>query len=337
MTSRVLLIWRCRTLGDPILGIPLLRALRARYPDARLTVVGYPHVWDLAGTFVDEVASIVEPPYDALLGTSPPAGFPDMRDVELAVSLTSLPVGPMLRNAGVRRVVERSPWPPPGIHVADWLAGAIRSTLSSEPEVPTLSPTTEEYALGKRILSQLGLAAPIILHPGSSEAWKRWPAARYARLADALQRSGHQVAIVAGAADRDAAAFITAHARTRPLLVPPMGVRSLKSMLANAALFIGNDSGVTHLAAAVGAPAIALFGPTDPDSWAPRGRVQVIRACRRRVAGRGQIRVCDDPRCLEGIDVDAVIREVHAHATSGYLTAGPAVRPRLVFPSRAPA
>ena len=81
-------------------------------------------------------------------------------------------------------------------------------------------------------------------------------------------------------------------------------------MLSQAACYLGNDSGVTHLAGAVGTPTIALFGPTDPATWKPLGRTTVLRHCTapsRPIAG---IRVCDDPTCLEAITVDEAVSAV---------------------------
>jgi ADP-heptose:LPS heptosyltransferase len=80
----------------------------------------------------------------------------------------------------------------------------------------------------------------------------------------------------------------------------------LAAKLAAAALYIGNDSGVTHLAAAAGAPTIALFGPTDPATWAPIGTVRVLRHCDARASVPRQIRVCEGD-CLERITVAEVL------------------------------
>ena len=105
---------------------------------------------------------------------------------------------------------------------------------------------------------------PAVIHPFSGSAAKCWPIERYARLRDVLRARW-----CAGPEDElpDAARFGDLY--------------ELACWLAGARVYIGNDSGITHLAAAAGTPVVALFGPTDPAVWAPRGpRVRVVAAGR---------------------------------------------------------
>jgi heptosyltransferase-3 len=103
-----------------------------------------------------------------------------------------------------------------------------------------------------------------VIHPFSGSARKNWPLERFRELADRLARP---VRWCAGPEEtlEDAVRFDNLY--------------ELAGWLANARVYIGNDSGITHLAAAVGAPVVAIFGPTDPIVWAPRGeRVSVIQS-----------------------------------------------------------
>jgi heptosyltransferase-2 len=114
----------------------------------------------------------------------------------------------------------------------------------------------------------------LAVHPGSGSPAKNWPASRFAEAVRALS-PGRGWLLVSGPADADAAGALAGepggvHARE----LPP---RLLGALLSRAGLFLGNDSGVTHLAAAFGAPTLALFGPTDPAQWAPAGAT-VLRA-----------------------------------------------------------
>jgi len=103
-----------------------------------------------------------------------------------------------------------------------------------------------------------------VIHPFSGSARKRWPLERFRELARRLE-ARMPVAWCAGPEDELAGAV-----RFEDLY-------ALGGWLAGAALYVGNDSGITHLAAAAGAPVVALFGPTDPAIWAPRGaRVRVV-------------------------------------------------------------
>jgi len=170
----------------------------------------------------------------------------------------------------------------PGLPPADWQRHAsdyyldrlLASPMDCRPQAGTvieqgLSPARLRAGDCPRLDSN---AAPIILHPGSGSPKKNWPLDRFHALAAALTAKGHRVQWCRGPAEED--------------LSPPPGVEVLPEMplkqlakhLATARLYIGNDSGITHLAAAVDCPTIALFGPTNPTVWAPRGEhVRVLR------------------------------------------------------------
>jgi len=70
---------------------------------------------------------------------------------------------------------------------------------------------------------------------------------------------------------------------------------------------VASDSGVATRPAAAGATVQALFGPTDPACWAPGGKVQILRHCSRQATEHGQVRVCGNPTCMEGIEVAHVL------------------------------
>lgn len=110
----------------------------------------------------------------------------------------------------------------------------------------------------------------VAIHPFSGSGRKNWPIERYRRLSEIL-------------AGRLPVRWILEPGAARPdgveMEPPTPDLWELASRLARARLYIGNDSGITHLAAAAGAPVLALFGPTDPALWGPRGaRVRVISA-----------------------------------------------------------
>lgn len=116
----------------------------------------------------------------------------------------------------------------------------------------------------------------ISLHPGSGSPRKNWPVEQFALLADRVRRSmSAQPLFILGEADATLA-------RALPRLTPAVPVltnRTLKevaSVLAASRGYVGNDSGITHLAAALGIPCVALFGPTDASVWGPRGANVVI-------------------------------------------------------------
>lgn len=107
--------------------------------------------------------------------------------------------------------------------------------------------------------------ADVVIHPGSGSPRKNWPLERFEDLAARLIERGRRVRWCIGPAEEENGLAAGKDALRCDSLV------ELAAALAAARLYIGNDSGVTHLAAAVGCPTVALFGPTDPAVWAPLG------------------------------------------------------------------
>ncbi|HEX5417032.1 MAG TPA: glycosyltransferase family 9 protein [Chloroflexota bacterium] len=148
----------------------------------------------------------------------------------------------------------------------------------------------------------------LVLHPGAGARYKRWPAERYAELAGRFAAEGCEVAVTAGPADEEAVeAFIRAARGIEARVLAGLRLDALAAELARASLVIGNDSGITHLAALVGAPTLALFGPYDPAYWRPIGpRVAVLDAgkdCPHRADPREGCRSCN---LLDSLDVQSV-------------------------------
>lgn len=164
-----------------------------------------------------------------------------------------------------RRLVARDPTPPVGgPHASRWLADALASLgIDSRPEPPPLGFTETERLEAERLTREMP-GGFLAIHPGSGSRLKDWPLDRFA---DASRRLSPRQPwlLVLGPAEEDVALPPGARlARDLPL-------RALGAVLARAGLFLGNDSGVAHLAAACGTKTLALFGPTDPALWAPVG------------------------------------------------------------------
>lgn len=165
-------------------------------------------------------------------------------------------------------VVQRDPSPPPGSgHVSEWLAAAVRELgipVRNEEPPPLSTRPGEAAELTSRLPDRF-----LALHPGSGSPRKNWPVERFAALADALAPQ-EPFALIGGPADRAVGARLASIAR-RAVLVRDRSVSFVAALLRRARLCVGNDSGISHLAAAVGTPTLALFGPTDPVVWGPVG------------------------------------------------------------------
>jgi ADP-heptose:LPS heptosyltransferase len=206
-------------------------------------------------------------------------------DVVVAYTRSELVLDAIRRRA--RRVVVRNPAPPPGgVHQSAWLAGALSDLgIETREDPPPLLFTEPEKIEAEAAVSGLPPGF-VVVHPGSGSHAKNWPLERFV---DAVRRlvGGGPWLLVLGPAESDLPAPPDA------LVARAMPVRRLGAVLARAGLFLGNDSGVSHLAAACGTRTLALFGPTDPAQWAPVGRaVRTLRAASGRV---------------EDLDVDEVV------------------------------
>jgi ADP-heptose:LPS heptosyltransferase len=197
--------------------------------------------------------------------------------VSLAIAYTrSADLAGNLRTL-IETVIVHEPQPPPeGGHASVWLASALVPLgidVSADP--PPCVPTSNEEELAAPWIERLP-SRFLAIHPGSGSPSKNWPAQSFAALVGELQPDGAWL-LVEGPADDDSASSL----RRRPGVVVAAGLspRTLGAILRRAGVYVGNDSGVSHLAAAWGAPTVALFGPTEPRVWAPVGpRVRVVRA-----------------------------------------------------------
>lgn len=188
-----------------------------------------------------------------------------------------------------------APWPPHAAHAARRLFAPLAASgqggakLPWPPaplplaEHPLLRPTREEIERVRQALDLGALPAGgiLALHPGSGGAAKCWPAERFATLAGAsAERFGLVPVWLVGPADeapwRRIAAALQRSGAPRVLLERPL--REVLALLSLARAYVGNDSGVTHLAARA-CPTLALFGPSDPRVWHPLGpRVAILNA-----------------------------------------------------------
>ena len=192
----------------------------------------------------------------------------DLAGHNLALAFTRTDSVVRSLRAVVPRLLSRDPHPPPGVPAARWLAALLEELGLDAATAPPLCSATPEEEQRAHAFSQRLAEGFLALHPGSGSPLKKWPATLFADLVDRL-RPPEPWLVVCGPADAEAAAPL--RARAGVVVAEGLPVRVLGALLARAGLFVGNDSGVSHLAAAWGAPTVALFGPTDAGIWAPDG------------------------------------------------------------------
>jgi ADP-heptose:LPS heptosyltransferase len=163
------------------------------------------------------------------------------------------------------------------------LPPAAATPVELGAHLPRLHPSPQASATAERCWDALGLAGRrvVALHPGSGGANKRWPPNSFAALADSILARSVLPLVIEGPADGDTVREVLAEvdASERLAVLRDVSVDELAGVLARCVAHVGNDSGVTHLAALLGVPTLALFGPTDPVRWSPIGQhVRVLRA-----------------------------------------------------------
>lgn len=184
--------------------------------------------------------------------------------------------------------------------------------------VPTEGVRTEFYPTEqarRRIQILLGETRPIVIHPAGGEnpgmvlLSKRWPAARFAAVARHFAEGGHRVVVIGGPNDRGLAAEVAG--TWAESLAGTLSWDETGALLERAALFIGNDTGAMHLAAACGAPVVAIFGPSDPTRYAPytpHSRVLWHRVGCNPCFEQGRARPdCCPNRAIEAVSVEEVL------------------------------
>ena len=288
MKPRILVI-RGGAIGDFILTLPALKLLREAFPGAHLEIVGYRHIIALAEGrgYADATRSIEYGPmagFFARGGTLAPEMVEYFGSFQQVVSYLFDPDGIFeanVRRAGVKNFLSAFVKIDDSQHAAQQLAHPLQSlALFLDDPAATVHPTADDREFAARFLGNESGSA-IAIHPGSGGARKNWPVTAWAEFGAKLiaDEPARRIVLIGGEADRPILHTLRAAWGDAALVAQDLPLPHLAAVLEICAAFLGHDSGISHLAAAVGAPCLLLFGPTDPAVWAPANRhVTVLRA-----------------------------------------------------------
>jgi ADP-heptose:LPS heptosyltransferase len=276
---RRIAVLRANGLGDLVLSLPALDALRARFPDAEIVLLGRAWHADLLSGRPSPVDRVEAIPDGAVPGApnadraEADAFLERMRaeafDLALQLHGGGRESNPFVGGLGARLTVGmRTPdaapldrWIPYVYYqheIARYLdvvglAGARPVTIE-----PSLAVTQTDLAGSVRALAPNG--RPIaVLHPGATDRRRRWPASSFAAVGDAMHARGLRVVLTGTEAEADVVTEVVAAMRDAPEVARGTDLSALIGVLARAGLVVSNDSGPMHLAAAVGTPTVGIY------------------------------------------------------------------------------
>jgi predicted lipopolysaccharide heptosyltransferase III len=319
---------KLRYIGDVLLATPTVRAIKAARPNVRVTMMvnrgtedvlsGNPDLHEIMvldkGSLAAQsrlIAGLRARQFDTVI---------DLTDGDRSAFLTRVSGAPVRigfndehrwRGRYYTDVVQ----PIPDLrHRIDRDLEALKPlSLAADSKDPQLWLTPEEKNSADQLLDELGiqrLQPMVILQPGARYWFKAWPPERFAELADRLtSQSGYQVLIGGSGQDIDLAQQIRQMAKSSPIIMAGRTtIKQFAAIAKKSALFVGSDSGAMHIASAVGTPVVALFGPSNPREWGPRGGpVEVLykeidcRSCFHPTCTRGE------ENCMKLIAVHEVV------------------------------
>ena len=332
-------VFRALQLGDMLCAVPALRTLRSAYPCTHITLIGLPWSRRLAHRYphyIDDV--MVFPGHPEMPEREPElqrvhAFLRDVRGLEADLALqlhgSGRVTNPLVALFGARSRAgfhEASahkpadgtfiPWPTVGYEAQRLLTLVEAMGLESrgaELEFPVHDDDEAElHALARDGGWELSSSEYVCIHPGARRSEKRWASERFAAVADALVERGLRVVLTGTSAESAITDAVAAAMRQRAVdAAGPMSVGALAALMRGARLVVCNDTGVSHLAAALRVPSVIVFLAADLDRWAPLDATRhralydpascVARANGAREVGRP---------CEHGVMPDDVLREI---------------------------
>ena len=274
-----ILVFSFSFIGDAVLSTSVIQPLRRHFPDAHITFLVGPQASDLLAT---------EPNIDVVIvydNRGKHAGWKGRlrliktlrRDkfdlvVNLRDSLTARCIGAehwgMVRGESNRHAVTR------------YLKVLQKHGIDTTDAHPHLQLTEAEQTMAYSFLSEAGITAERLLigiHPGGNWVYKLWDVEKYALVANALcKEQNAAILLFAGPNERALQTQVSEMMDIPPILVQTENLRHLAALISTCDVYIGNDTGPMHIAAAVDTPVVALFGSTNPIRSGPYGEKHMV-------------------------------------------------------------
>jgi heptosyltransferase-3 len=308
------LIYHTGALGDFITTIPALRLWKNQNRGVKLFLLGKSAVGELAKDIglIDEVLDVNSARTAPLFFDDFTSHADDFFASFKTAILFATPGSPILKNVRQSNIPSRYSQPPfpaaeDKIHISDYHLSLFTDPNQLVPaeKIPTITPS--ETSLKKSLSIVPKHLSPMAIHPGSGSKKKNWPLERFLALAGTLRKKGFPVVWLLGPAED------SVNIPSHNLVAANQTLSLCAALLSRCRAFIGNDSGMAHLAAGVGCRTVALFGPSDPAVWAPCGKdVRVIykkRPCAPCHHSATAPPSCDNG-CMTAITVEDVLERI---------------------------
>ncbi|MFZ5518544.1 MAG: glycosyltransferase family 9 protein [Candidatus Zhuqueibacterota bacterium] len=303
--DRILVIRQHDQLGDFLLATPVLRALREHFPQSHITVLvrGYTREAALHNEYINDVIYLPESGYNYSLGWLREFWKKLRRRYELAVvlntvshSLSSDILSHLSRSKFVLGSAHRifpgcqrnffysflAPYDAVEKHQTERNLDIVRYLgIDTRDRSEVMTITEEERNWAVQFLRDNGLTAglqPIGIHPGAGKIENRWQVEKFAEVAGYWFQASYMPVLFWGPKEVELGQMLLSQVNFKPIVCDGLALRQFAAIVQQMEIFLCNDTGVMHVAAAVGTPLVAIFGPTEPSLWKPLGeRFRVVR------------------------------------------------------------
>ena len=263
--NKLITVWRSGAVGDFVLTLPALTALKKFGQNIPIRVVAQPATSPLfeADVSVNSNSNDLAPLYSPNLLPHP---FFDQSSLLLVYGKAE---GPLFEKARMHlgdQALFWDPIPPKenGDHITDHLLKPLEKLMDIHgvDRRPAIRLQPSELVKAR----ETHPIPTVLVHPGSSSPIKCWPLEKFVQWARQLSKEGIDIGFIRGPVERERGVELP----NDLFSFSPPNLRTLAAIMAQTQLFVGNDSGPGHIAAAVGTATLSLFGPTDPAIWLPR-------------------------------------------------------------------
>jgi heptosyltransferase III len=323
--KRCLVIVHPGSLGDVLLAVPAIRRLGRRYIGREIVLLARESVSRLLVDcgVVEARISLDGADGVGLFSRCVPISrelhsWLNRCDVAIAwMDDTENALRATFEEFGVAEVRIQSPFSPAlhARHQSHRFLETVDESADDEPLDKFIQTPPDFVEKGTVCLERIGVPPGrtfVLVHPGSGSAHKCLNPETIALIIDYLDQKGLVPVVIEGPADQLAVERVLQVISSRPPILRSLDLTTLAGVLVQARFLLGHDSGVTHLAALLGVRTVAVFGPTDPARWAPRGdHVTIVRGPSCHCLSWDDVRECQEKPCLT-VSVDQVFTSLEA-------------------------